>query len=107
MSHWVCAIRGCERSFEDAESLIAHQVDDHEYHECRVCGEIVPEGFFAIRHVFGEHTRAEFVRRYDGDSDAIRWRESIKDKIEGSVDVAALEKRIFSDGGTVQVEAAE
>lgn len=107
MSHWVCALRGCMASFDDPESLIAHQVDDHEYHECQVCGEIVPEGLFAIQHAFDEHTRAEYVRFYDADSDAIRWRESIKDVIEGTVDVPALEKRIFSDGNAAQVEAAE
>jgi hypothetical protein len=107
MSDWLCAIHGCLEPFEDVESLIAHQVDDHEYHECRVCGEIVPEGFFALRHAFDDHTRAEYVRHYDADSDAIRWRETIKDTVEGSVDLAALEKEIFSQSDTVRVEAAE
>ena len=107
MSHWVCAIRGCERQFEDAESLLAHQVDDHEYHECRVCGEIVPEGFFAIKHAFDEPSRADYVRHYDADSDAIRWRENIKDKIEGAMNLPAVEKRIFSDDDPTRVEAVQ
>ncbi len=107
MSDWLCAIRGCMATFEDAESLVAHQVDDHEHHECQVCGEIVPEGFFAIEHVFENHSRAEFVRHYEADADAIRWRESIKDTVEGTVDVSAMEKRIFSDGDAVRAEAAE
>jgi hypothetical protein len=95
------------RSFDGPEALIAHQVDDHEYHECQVCGEIVPAGFFAIQHAFDEHTRAEFVRHYDGDSDAVRWRERIKDTIEGSVDLATLETKLFRDSEAVRVEAAE
>lgn len=107
MSDWVCAIRGCMAAFDDAESLIAHQVDDHEYHECQVCGEIVPEGFFALKHGLDEHTRAEYVRFYDADSDAIRWRESITEEIESAVDLAALEKQIFSDGDSARAEAAE
>ena len=107
MSDWLCAIRGCLTAFDDVESLIAHQVDDHEYHECRVCGEIVPEGFFALKHAFDNHTRAEYVRHYDGDSDAVRWRETIKDTVEGSVDLAALETQIYSDTESIPVEAAE
>ncbi|MDR5656825.1 MAG: DUF7565 family protein [Halobacteriota archaeon] len=77
MSRWLCAIEGCMVGFEDVESLLAHQRDDHEGHTCEICGERVPAGFFAIRHAFEEHTRAEYVRHYDGDSDAIRWREQI------------------------------
>lgn len=77
MSRWVCAIEGCLEDFDDVESVLAHQRDDHEGHTCRICNETVPAGFFAIKHAFEEHTRAEYVRYYDGDSDDIRWREKI------------------------------
>ena len=77
MSRWLCAIDGCLSDFEDVESVLSHQRDDHEGHECRICGEDVAAGFFAIKHALEEHTRAEYVRHYEGDADAIRWRERI------------------------------
>jgi hypothetical protein len=82
MSRWVCAIEGCLGAFEDVETLLAHQKADHEAHTCQICGETVPAGFFAIDHAFEEHTRAEYVRHYDGDADAIRWRERILAAVE-------------------------
>ncbi|GGL63359.1 DUF7565 family protein [Halocalculus aciditolerans] len=86
MSGWECAIGGCGATFRTVESLLTHQVDAHERHECRICGTTVPEGFFAIKHVFEEHTRTEFVRAYDADASAIRERESIKRDVEDTVD---------------------
>ena len=47
MSLWRCAIGDCSTRFEDVESAIVHQTNDHERHECQVCGTIVPEGYFA------------------------------------------------------------
>lgn len=82
MSRWVCAIEGCLSPYDDVESLLSHQRDDHEQHTCRVCGETVSAGFFAIKHAFEEHTRAEYVRHYEGDADAIRWREQILESVE-------------------------
>ncbi|MFB6266683.1 MAG: hypothetical protein ABEI31_03410 [Halodesulfurarchaeum sp.] len=107
MSHWGCAIEGCRATFEDLESLIVHQVESHPYHECRICDAVVPSGFFAIQHVFDEHTRAEYVRFYDSDSDAIRWRESIKDKVEANVDLDSLRKRLVDEQDVRAVEAVE
>lgn len=107
MSRWVCAVRGCMADFDEPEALVAHQVADHEYHQCRICDETVPAGFFALQHVFDEHTRAEYVRFYDGDSDAIRWRETIKDTIEGRVDLSALKNRILAEREPARAEAVE
>lgn len=97
MTGWECGIEDCGAAFGDVESLLAHQTSEHERHECQVCGTVVPDGFFAIRHVFGEHTRAQFVRAYDADSDDIRLRETVKERIENEVDVAALRDRLGLD----------
>lgn len=93
MSLWKCGIEGCEGRFEDAESAVIHQTTEHERHECEVCGAIVPEGYFAIRHTFEEHSRAEFVRAYDADSSAVREREDVKTAIEEEADL----ERVVSD----------
>jgi len=61
MPRWTCGIDGCDAAFDDVESAIVHQTNGHQRHECKVCGTIVPDGYFAIRHAFDEHTRAEFV----------------------------------------------
>jgi DNA repair exonuclease SbcCD ATPase subunit len=87
MARWKCGIDGCDARFEDVEAAIIHQSTEHERHECKVCGTIVPEGYFAIRHAFEEHTRAEYVRAYDADSSAVRLRERVKDQIEGEADL--------------------
>ncbi|MEF8771329.1 DUF7565 family protein [Halodesulfurarchaeum sp.] len=86
MSRWLCAIEGCLADFEDVESVLAHQRDEHESHTCKVCNEPVPAGFFAIKHAFADHTRAEYVRHYEANSDAIRWRERITRSVESALD---------------------
>lgn len=90
MSRWTCGIDGCAASFDDVESTIIHQTTDHQRHECKVCGTIIPDGYFAIRHAFDEHTRAEYVRAYEADSSAVRVREEIKDEIENTADLQAI-----------------
>lgn len=108
MPSWTCAIGGCAASFDDLEALIAHQVEGHDSHRCQVCEEIVPEGFFAIRHMVEDHSRAEYVRHYDADADDIRHRESLVDAISSTLDVDALHRRLESDGGDeATVGAAE
>ncbi|MGM0398379.1 MAG: DUF7565 family protein [Halobacteriota archaeon] len=108
MAPWTCAIGGCAASFDDIEALVAHQVTGHEPHRCRVCDEIVPEGFFAIRHVVEEHTRAEYVRFYDANSDDIRLRESLVEDVTAEIDVEALHRRLEADGTDgPQAEALE
>jgi hypothetical protein len=98
MTPWACGIVGCDRDFETAEGLIRHQVADHPSHECKVCGRTVPAGYLAIRHAFEEHTRAEYVRAYDADSDDIRAREQLIEVVEEAVDVTSLVGSLESDG---------
>jgi hypothetical protein len=90
MSLWKCGIDGCAKRFEDVESAIIHQTVEHDRHECTVCGSIVPDGYFAIRHAFEEHSRAEYVRAYDADSTAVRVREDIKAAIEDEADLRTV-----------------
>lgn len=90
MSPWVCGIGGCAHRTDAAAGLIRHQASDHPQTECAVCGETVPAGFFAIRHVVREHKRAEYVRAYDANSDDIRVREQLVEDIESAMDVTAL-----------------
>lgn len=94
MPGWECGVRGCGEAFGSVEDLLAHQVNAHERVECEVCGTVVPEGFFAIQHAFDQHTRAEYVRAYDADSDDIRRRESVKDEVEDRVDVESLRSKL-------------
>jgi len=91
MSTWECAIVGCGSTFERVEALLAHQVADHDAHECEICGETVPEGYFAVKHGLREHTRAEYVRFYDGDAAAIRERERVLDDVAAALDLAVLD----------------
>ena len=90
MAGWRCGIDECEQVFETVESLIIHQTTEHDKHECQVCGTIIPDGYFAIRHAFDEHTRAEYVRAYDADSAAVRRREKIQREIEATADLSTV-----------------
>mgnify|MGYP000061894170 CR=1 FL=1 len=95
---WSCAIEGCGAEAERVEDLLVHQATDHERTECGVCGTVLPDGYFAIRHAFDEHSRAEYVRAYDADADAIRRRESVLEAIEDAADLDEVVARI-EDGG--------
>lgn len=90
MSRWTCGIVGCQRGFESVERLVSHQISDHPSQECRVCGELLPAGFAAIKHAFDEHTRADYVRAYGATSDDIRYREEVKDVVENQIDVQSI-----------------
>ena len=90
MSLWTCGINECRKRFEDVEAAIIHQTVDHERHRCTVCGSVVPDGYFAIRHAFEEHSRAEYVRAYDADSSAVRSREDVKQAIEAEADLRTV-----------------
>jgi len=94
MPRWECGVDGCGEAFGDPEALVVHQTTDHERHECQVCGTVVPEGYFAIRHAFDEHTRAEYVRAYDADSSAVRVREEVKSAIEGAADLQRVVEQL-------------
>ena len=102
MAGWRCGIGDCDRAFEDVESLIIHQTTEHEKHECQVCGTLIPDGYFAIRHVFDEHTRAEYVRAYDADAEAVRRREKIQADVESTADLNAVVDEL--DGTPKQVD---
>ena len=54
--------------------------------------------YFAIRHAFDDHSRAEYVRAYDADADAIRRRESVLEAIEAEADIDAVVARIDATG---------
>lgn len=90
MSRWACGIDACGQGFDAVEALIRHQADDHPDCECKVCGETLPAGYAAIHHAFEEHTRAEYVRAYDADSDDIRLREDLLDRIKDRIDLSSL-----------------
>lgn len=94
MSLWRCGISDCDARFRDVEAAVVHQTNEHERHECKVCGTVVPEGYFSIRHAFDEHTRAEYVRAYDADSSAVREREAVKDEIESAIDLESVVDRL-------------
>jgi DNA repair exonuclease SbcCD ATPase subunit len=94
MVPWACGIDGCNAVFEDVESAVLHQTREHQRHECKVCGTIVPDGYFAIRHAFDEHTRAEYVRAYDADSAAVRRREQVKREIETEANLQTVVDRL-------------
>lgn len=91
---WACGIEGCDAVFEDVESLVVHQTNEHERHECKVCGTVVPDGYIAIQHAFDEHTRAEYVRAYGASAEEVREREAIQDRIEAEADLQEVVDRI-------------
>jgi hypothetical protein len=94
MARWECAIEGDEEAFDRVEDLIVHQATAHDRIECKVCGAVVPDGYFAIRHAFDEHSRAEYVRAYDASAADVRRRESAKEAIEAEADIREVVDRI-------------
>ncbi|PSP33821.1 hypothetical protein BRC63_09905 [Halobacteriales archaeon QH_10_70_21] len=91
---WACAIDDCAYSAEAVEDLLVHQARSHERHECAVCHAIVPDGYFAIRHAFDEHSRDDYMRHYDADADDVRTREAALDAVEEAADVEAVAGRL-------------
>jgi hypothetical protein len=98
MARWQCGIAGDGASFDRVEDLIVHQATDHDRIDCNVCGAVVPDGYFAIRHAFEEHSRAEYVRSYDASAAAVRRREKIKEDIEDVADIREVVDRIENGG---------
>jgi transcription initiation factor TFIIIB Brf1 subunit/transcription initiation factor TFIIB len=94
MARWTCAIGDDEAVFDQVEDLMVHQATEHERIECQVCGAVVPDGYFAIRHAFDEHSRAEYVRAYDADAADIRRRERVKERVEDAADIRDVVDRI-------------
>jgi hypothetical protein len=94
MKGWECGIGDCGETYESVEDTILHQTNEHERHECKVCGTIVPDGYLAIRHAFEEHTRAEYVRAYGATSEEVREREEVKAEIEAVADLQAIAEQL-------------
>lgn len=95
MARWECVIEGDDiEQFDRVEDLIVHQARDHDRVECKVCGTVVPDGYFAIKHTFDEHSRAEYVRAYDATAADIRRREKIKEAIEETADIREVIERL-------------
>ncbi|WP_227376127.1 DUF7565 family protein [Haladaptatus halobius] len=94
MPAWECDIDGCGERFDSVEDAIVHQTSEHERRECKVCGSVVPDGYFAIRHTFDEHSRAEYVCAYDADSNDVRTRERIRDEIEETANLQRVVERL-------------
>ncbi|MCU4925607.1 hypothetical protein OB905_06355 [Halobacteria archaeon AArc-dxtr1] len=87
---WECGIESCEAAFDDVEDAIVHQATEHERRECKVCGSIVPDGYVAIRHVFSEHSRAEYVRAYGANSEDVRQREELLEDVREIADMERI-----------------
>jgi len=98
MADWECAIEGDDAAFDRVEDLLVHQATDHERIECKVCSAVVPDGYFAIRHAFDEHSRAEYVRAYDATAGDVRRREKVKESIEEAADIREAVDRIENGG---------
>ena len=105
MARWACAIDGgesvdCvdtfggEETFDRIEDLLVHQATEHERIECAVCGALLPDGYFAIRHMFEDHSRREYVRAYEASPEDVRRREEIRQTVEAEADLAAVVERI-------------
>lgn len=101
MPRWECAIDGDGEVFDRLEDLIVHQSTHHDRIECGVCGTVLPDGFFAIRHAFDEHSRAEYVRAYDADASDVRRRESAKETIEATADIREVIDRLENGDGSL------
>jgi len=99
MTRWECAIEGDSNQFDRVEELIIHQSTDHDRIECQVCGAVVPDGYFAIKHAFDEHSRAEYVRAYDASATEVRRRENIVESIEAEADMSEVIDRLEGGDG--------
>lgn len=87
---WECAIEGCGHRTDAADELLVHQATGHRPVRCEICGTRIPDGYFAIRHVFEEHTRAKYIRAYGAEAEEIKRRERVRAAIEGEVDLEAV-----------------
>lgn len=94
MTRWTCGIAGDSRTFDRVEDLVVHQATEHDRVECRVCGALVPDGYFAIKHAMDDHSRSEFVRAFEADSEAVRLREKVIDTVESEADLEEIVERV-------------
>ena len=94
MTDWECGIEECGERFDTVEETIVHQTTDHKRPECKVCGSVGPDGYFAIRHAFDEHSRAEYVRAYGASAAEVRERERVRDSIEEQADLQQVVNKL-------------
>ena len=94
MARWKCAIEGDDATFDRVEDLMVHQATEHDRIKCKVCGAVIPDGYFAIRHAFDEHSRAEYVRAYDASAADVRRREKVKEAVEEVADIREVVDRL-------------
>jgi hypothetical protein len=94
MARWQCGIGEDGETFERVEDLVVHQANDHDRVECAVCGALVPDGYFAIRHVFDDHSHQAYAREYEADPEAVRRREEIREAVETEADLAEVVDRL-------------
>lgn len=94
MTPWQCGIGEDSETFDRVEDLVVHQASDHDRVECAVCGALVPDGYFAIRHVFDDHSRQAYVRGYEASPEAVRRREEIRETVEAEADLAEIVDRL-------------
>lgn len=99
MTAWECSIDGCGETYDRVEDAIVHQTNDHQRAECKICGSVIPDGYFAIKHAFEEHSRAEYVRTYGASATDIRDREQIKEEIEVVVDLQEVVNQLNDTTG--------
>jgi len=102
---WSCAIGGCDTETERVEDLVVHQAQDHERVQCPVCATVLPDGYFAIKHTFEEHSRTDFMRAYDADSEDIRQRESVIEAVESRADMEEVLSRLDADSPSTESHA--
>ena len=105
MPRWTCGIDGCDAGFDDVESAIVHQTNGHQRHECKVCGTIVPDGYFAIRHAFDAGSGRGAVNpllNYSGPADSDGTR--VDATMESSVTVPVRKAWLRGVGGRVEAE---
>jgi hypothetical protein len=94
MARWACGIEGDDETFERVEDLVVHQASDHDRVECAVCGALVPDGYFAIRHVLEDHSRQAYVREFGASPEEARRREDIKETVEDEANLGEVVDRL-------------
>lgn len=99
---WECAIEGCGHRTDAPEELLVHQATEHERVECEVCGTLVPDGYFAVRHAFEQHTRAQYVRAYAAGADEIRHRQQVREAVEREADLEAVVAELNGSNATAE-----
>jgi len=94
MTRWACGIAGDDQTFDRVEDLVVHQATDHDRVECALCGALVPDGYFAIRHAFEDHSREAYRRAYDLDTEGVLRREETLDAVETAADLGEILDRL-------------